>query len=409
MAWTGMRGIAPVPGYVVMQASTLCNLACTYCYLPDRAYHRPMPVAVAGAVAESVNPWAAAEPGFAVVWHGGEPLAAGRPALAELMDVFVGVEHQVQTNATLITDPWCELLAERKARVSISVDGPEALNGHRIVRGMSRPAYPRIMKGVAALRRNGIPFSALCVVSEPRPGLAADLYGYFLDLGCDALGISVEEQEGVNARANDEGDDAVVTFWSELVAAWSQYPSIRVREIDHAMGYLDAVADNTTDRVLPRAIDPEPMIMPDGQVVPLSPGSRGSADDTYGDFTVGNVLESPLRDLLVDLEGRVPWAAEFVRGVEACRDSCRYFGFCGGAQAGNRYFEHGRFDGTVTNHCRNSKIRLLDGMLERADVGGVAGLLAQTSAARAAHVGARTSGVTDTSAATFYNWNNRPR
>ena len=36
-ASTGMRGIATVPSYVVMQPTTLCNLDCSYCYLPFRA------------------------------------------------------------------------------------------------------------------------------------------------------------------------------------------------------------------------------------------------------------------------------------------------------------------------------------------------------------------------------------
>jgi uncharacterized protein len=76
-AFTGMRGIAAVPSYVVMQPTTLCNLDCVYCYLPFRAADRRMPVSVAEAVAVSVNPWAAAGR-FSVVWHGGEPLAAGR-------------------------------------------------------------------------------------------------------------------------------------------------------------------------------------------------------------------------------------------------------------------------------------------------------------------------------------------
>jgi uncharacterized protein len=60
------------------------------------------------------------------------------------------------------------------------------------------------------------------------------------------------------------------------------------------------------------------------------------------------------------------WMAEFLDGVEACRSTCPYFGFCGGAHASNRYFEHGRFDGTETNHCRNSKINLLEGVLDYA-------------------------------------------
>ena len=43
-----------------------------------------------------------------MVWHGGEPLAAGREHLAALIAPFgPEVEHHVQTNATLIDDEWC--------------------------------------------------------------------------------------------------------------------------------------------------------------------------------------------------------------------------------------------------------------------------------------------------------------
>ena len=85
--WSGMRGIATVPTYVVMQPTTLCNLDCNYCYLPFRAVDKRMPVEVARAVAASVEPWATGGR-FSVVWHGGEPLAAGREHLAALMEPF---------------------------------------------------------------------------------------------------------------------------------------------------------------------------------------------------------------------------------------------------------------------------------------------------------------------------------
>src|SRR3712207_3839021 len=111
-----MRGISPIPTYVVMQPTTLCNLDCAYCYLPFRAHDQRMPAAVAAAVAESVNPWAAEQPRFSVVWHGGEPLAAGRAGLAALMAPFQGVEHHVQTNATLLDDAWCAFLTEHDVR-----------------------------------------------------------------------------------------------------------------------------------------------------------------------------------------------------------------------------------------------------------------------------------------------------
>src|SRR5215218_7014016 len=96
VAWSGMRGISPTPTYVVMQPTTLCNLDCSYCYLPFRAVDRRMPVAVAEAVAAAAEPWARGDR-FSVVWHGGEPLAAGRDHLAALIAPFgAGVEHHVQ-------------------------------------------------------------------------------------------------------------------------------------------------------------------------------------------------------------------------------------------------------------------------------------------------------------------------
>ncbi|MFM2158685.1 MAG: hypothetical protein RLZZ124_1159, partial [Cyanobacteriota bacterium] len=44
--------------------------------------------------------------------------------------------------------------------------------------------------------------------------------------------------------------------------------------------------------------------------------------------------------------------AEIRAGVEACQRSCSYFGLCGGGAGSNKYWEHGRFDGTETQACR---------------------------------------------------------
>ncbi len=365
-AWTGMRGIATVPSYVIMQPTTLCNLDCTYCYLPFRAADRRMPRSVAEAVAASVNEWARLVPRFSVVWHGGEPLAAGRAHLAALMAPFEGVEHHVQTNATLLDDDWCAFLREREVKVGLSVDGPPDLNQQRLDRG-GREAYPRIRRGVAALQRAGIPFAALCVVSDPRPGLAERLYAFFLELGCFALGINVEEREGVNTRDTARDADAVRAFWAELTAAWRADPRIELREVEWALRYAGAALAGADDELLPRRLDPIPLIAEDGRVVLLSPELAGFADPRYGDFASGTVPDTPLHEIVAAAATRpAGWIAEYLAGVEACRAQCPYFGFCGGAHAANRYFEHGRFDGTQTDHCRNSKISLLEGVLDHA-------------------------------------------
>ena len=78
------------------------------------------------------------------------------------------------------------------------------------------------------------------------------------------------------------------------------------------------------------------------------------------------MLTTPLAEILAGAAGDALDRASSCDGVEACRRACPYFGFCGGAHAANRYFEHGRFDVTETDHCRNSKIRLLEGVLDHA-------------------------------------------
>ena len=364
--WTGMRGISTVPSYVIMQPTTLCNLDCSYCYLPFRAADRRMPVAVAEAVATSVNTWAAQAPRFSVVWHGGEPLAAGRAHLGALMAPFVGVEHHIQTNATLINDEWCEFFVEHDVRIGLSIDGPREATGQRVLRG-GAAAYDRIRNGIETLRRNGLSFAALCVVSQPAPGVAAELYDFFLDLGATVLGINVEEQEGVNVRPNAHQDEAVRAFWAELTAAWRRDPRVEVREVEWALRYAGAALAGDADTLLPRRHDPIPTIGQDGRVVLLSPELAGFTSEHYGDFASGSVLEQGLAEM-VATAAQTPsgWIAEFLAGVEACRGSCPYFGFCGGAHAANRFFEQGRFDGTETRHCRNSKIFLLEGVLDHA-------------------------------------------
>ena len=365
----GMRGIASVPTYVVMQPTTLCNLDCVYCYLPFRSEQRRMSVRVAAAVADAVNVWAA-DGRFSVVWHGGEPLATGRRHLAELLAPFSpGVEHHVQTNATLIDDAWCEFFAEHRIRLSVSVDGPRKRNGYRVDRG-GKPRYDRVMDGVAALRRHGLPFSVLCVVSRPTPGLAAELYEYFLDLGCDVLGINIEEQEGVNQRGNAIRAPrcGLLARARGGVAARPAHPRARDRVGAAVRRQRCWTAPPTT--CCPPHSTRSRRSADDGSVVLLSPELAGFTDAALRRLRhPATSSTTPLAEILAAPERTAGWMREFLAGVEACRSTCPYFGFCGGAHAANRYFEHGRFDGTETDHCRNSKIRLLEGVLDHAGDG----------------------------------------
>ncbi|MFI9746765.1 cyclophane-forming radical SAM peptide maturase AmcB [Streptomyces sp. NPDC052494] len=361
--------LATVPRAVIMQPTTQClPMDCTYCYLPFRKAKHVMTVEVARAVAEPVNTWVAEDPTFEVVWHGGEPLATGREHLAALMAPFEGVKHSMQTNAALLDDAWCAFLLDHGVAVGVSIDGPADMNTHRVTLA-GHPGFHVAMRGIERLRSYDIPFSAIAVVSEPDPRNAARFYDFFAELGVTTLGVNVEEEEGVNRGTRTADPARAAEFWAALADAWRENPSVHLREISRVMNFAGAVLHSRTSAPTPSSApwDPLPTVTHDGGVVLLSPELAGFTDDRFGDFTTGNVLRDGLDVLVAEAEQRTSWIAEFWDGVDACRDTCPYFSFCGGAHPANRYFEHGgRMDGTRTSYCTTAKIALLEGVTQHA-------------------------------------------
>lgn len=351
------------PTAVIMQPETLCNLDCTYCYLPFRHERNTMTLAVAEAVAASVRPWAASGT-VEVCWHGGEPLATGRVQLGRLMDAFAGIDvkHVVQTNATLIDEAWCEFFAERDVHVGVSIDGPPADNASRIDR-RRMPTQAKALRGIELLRAHGHEIHAIAVVSNPTPERARRLYAFAVECGIAHLGVNIEEQEGVNVATNAHSQVVVTDFWTTLAASWREKPTVRVRELERAFSYAGAVLrrDNATHRD-GALFDPLPTVGYDGSVTLISPELAGF-NSNRGTFSSGNVLQNTLNEIIEQSTTEDSWVAEFSQGVKACQLTCQYFDFCGGGHPANRYFEHGRMDGTTTNYCRNSKISLLEGVL----------------------------------------------
>lgn len=359
------RRIARRPNTVVVQPDGFCNLNCTYYYLPNRDRRTPMSVRVAEAVARSIAEFAdtATLSPVEVLWHAGEPLAVGRQRLAELLAPFEPlrqaglVEHSVQTNAVLITPAWCDFLTKYGFRVGVSIDGPAVLNRQRVDR-TGRPAFDRIMKGIGHLREREVRFSVIAVVSAGSVGDPEGLLDFIAGLGCHSVGLNMEETEGVNTDRAVPAVEQAREFWCRTIA-WSwQHRELTVREVDRLGGYLRAARTADVAAWDHALIDPIPTVSAVGDVVLLSPELAGISDPAYNDFRAGNVLELTIGSML-DRAHHLRYVREFLTGLDECEASCEFFGFCRGAQAGNRYFENGRLDTTETNYCRVSRQALV--------------------------------------------------
>jgi uncharacterized protein len=153
----------------------------------------------------------------------------------------------------------------------------------------------------------------------------------------------------------------VTRFWSDLYQAYCDNPVIHIREFrlfgqwwDASDGQVLAPDEQPTYRT-----NFLPTIGYDGEVVLLSPELLQSGAGKYGQFGVGNVREDTLGRICARAR-RAPYMLEFLAGHDACKAECRYYGFCGGGVAANKFFELGTMSGTETLACKNSRKRLFD-------------------------------------------------
>jgi len=137
-----------------------------------------------------------------VLWHAGEPLAAGLPfykaasAMLDSLSPHTEVVQTFQTNGTLITDEWCQFFLDVGAEVGVSIDGPQEIHDLRRTMRSGAGSFSAAMKGVSCLIERGIEVSALAVVTPQTLDRAREIFDFFVAAGVSAVGFNVEEVEG---------------------------------------------------------------------------------------------------------------------------------------------------------------------------------------------------------------------
>ncbi len=206
-------------------------------------------------------------------------------------------------------------------------------------------------------------FIVIAVVDFATLDKAKELYEFFCSLGCDWVGINIEENECANEREICD-DNRVAKFWEELFSNWYLSPSIEIREISSTLSWFEAVNNNEQFNLSDYKIDLFPSINYNGDFVLLSPELLGGIDKNYNNFVAGNVKTKSIFEIERDVHS-INYVNDFSKGVIMCREQCDYFSFCRGGQASNKFYETGQLTVTETMYCRNSKKRVVDAVINQ--------------------------------------------
>ena len=318
---------------VILKATRLCNLRCTYCHSWRTGPNNIMPLDVLARVTKDVL----SDVGVSAVdfvWHGGEvtllPLRYLEQALwiqQQCGHPAIEIANSIQTNATLLTREWISFLKKYRFSVGVSIDGPPEAHDRRRLTTRGLGTSQTVITSLGMLRDAGVSFGALGVIDECTLKRGPRAYlDYLVSIGISEVAI-LNALPGNQPTAGGQSWfewSRFVTFLRELLTVWwhDYRTDINIREL---ASLLDAVSGGSTGLCIfnENCMGGYLTVEPDGDV---------SACDKYvGDaaFIFGNIRRLPLGEMLNRSE-RLQQAKGSVDVAKALTSGCPNYWICKG-------------------------------------------------------------------------------
>jgi uncharacterized protein len=367
----------PTVQLLVVQPTPFCNIDCRYCYLPNRTSKAVVTRETLQNLFSQVfaSEWLGG--GLSVIWHAGEPMVL---PIGFYRDAFALVEalrppelqvvHSFQTNGTLIDDDWCKFFAEARINLGVSIDGPPRFHDRNRVTRSGRGTFERTIAGIRLLRRHGVPFHVISVLTPQSMAAAREMFDFYIAEAIELVCFNIEESEGDHVSESFRDADIEALYYRFLGEFWrfstADPGKIKfVREIETA---LQQVIRPREALFYNQLVEPFAIISMDwaGNIATFSPELLGLKNPAYNDFILGNIN----REVLVDLADSPILArmlADIKAGVAMCQQQCEYFSVCGGGEPVNKLAENGTFVSTETSYCRITRMRATDLVLDALD------------------------------------------
>lgn len=160
---------------LILKSLENCNLRCAYCSVGDKTRGKTIS---AEKMLEALR-WFSAyaqqkkENEVTVIFHGGEPMLLPpnlyRGCITTIKEEAPQLQwnFSMQSNGTLLTKEYLQMIHECDIHVGISLDGSQVLHDYYRRDSRNQPTYSRILSNIEKLQQQGHEVSVLMVLTKP--------------------------------------------------------------------------------------------------------------------------------------------------------------------------------------------------------------------------------------------------
>jgi uncharacterized protein len=314
-----------------------CNLDCAYCYYtskPDELYPETTEFMMSDEVLEAYTAQYLAAAGDHVDfgWQGGEPTLAGldffRKAV-ELQKRYARpgqvIANALQTNGTLLDEPWCDFLAEHNFLVGLSLDGPAQWHDAFRTDHAGQGTFHRAWAALERMQARGVEYNVLVTLNSSNAPHVGDIYRYFTNRGIRYLQFIPILERTADGEPTDFSvrPEQFSRFMLDVFELWAARDVGRVSErmIDnvlHSLIYGHASMCCFAQRCA------------NAHVLEFNGDLYVCDHFVYKQWKVGNILERPLAELVSDekldefarLKTDLPRVCTECEFLPLCRGGC---------------------------------------------------------------------------------------
>ena len=307
---------------MIKPAGSNCNLKCTYCYYLEKHKlysSKAVPRMNTELLEKFTKEYIESQdvPEVIFVWQGGEPALMGIDFYRKVIEFQKKyadgkvIQNSFQTNGTLLTDQWCEFLAENKMLVGISIDGPEHCHNKHRMTVSNGTTFETVMKGIRLLQKHKVEFNTLTTVNSYNVDYPKEIYRFLKSIGSMFMQfLPVVERIDPNAGNNDlalvapEADNAMVTEWSVSPLGYGKFLNTIFDEwVRNDVGrYYVQIFDAT----LANTVGVQPGLCTLGETCGHALAIEHNGDVyscdhfVFPEYLMGNINDKPLIEIVTD-------------------------------------------------------------------------------------------------------------